>query len=76
MPLSAPEAIVINTHIWNGTNPQGEKKKKKVGKQHNMKCSVYQAIDLQMQVSKGSLKKWVIKRREMEKLSGWSRENL
>lgn len=50
--------------------PLKGKKKIKVGKQRNMKCSVYQAIDLQMQVSKGSLKKWVIKRREMEKLSG------
>ena len=71
MPLSVPEAIVINTHIRNGTNPQGGKKKHiKVGKQHNMKCSVYQAIDLQMQISKGSLKKRVVKRCEMEKSSG------
>lgn len=46
------------------------KKNSKVGKQHKMKCSVYEAIDLQTQINKGSLKKWMIKRCEMEKLSG------
>lgn len=48
----------------------GKKKHIKVGKQRNTKCSVYQAIDLQMQISKGSLKKRVVKRCEMEKSSG------
>lgn len=74
MPLSAPETTAVSTGMHEMELVL--KKNTKVGKRHNEKCSIYQTIGLQMQIRKGSLRKQVVRRCKIEKLSGWSRDSL